>query len=190
MAYFPLDATPAYYNTLEVRTTAEPRALADALRTALQELEPKLPVERVMAVTDLASNSLRQERLISRLTTLVSGLALGLACLGLYGLMSYGVKTRVSELGLRLALGASRSRVLWMIFRESLWLVAVGLALGLPIVAVASRLIGTMLFEVGPFDPATVATAMLVLLAVGASSGYLPAWRASRVDPMVALRQD
>ena len=190
MAYFPVDATPAFYNTLEVRTNAEPRALGDALRKALQELEPKLPVERVMAVTDLASNSLRQERLISRLTTLVSGLALGLACLGLYGLMSYGVKQRVSELGLRLALGASRPRVLWMIFRESLWLVAIGLAIGLPIVAVASRLIGSMLFEVGPFDPATVAVAMLTLLAVGATSGYLPARRASRVDPMVALRQD
>lgn len=190
MAYFPLDDTPPYVSTLEVRTGGDPRALGATLRKAMQELEPKLPVDRVTTITELARNSLRQERLISRLTTLVSALALGLACLGLYGLMSYGVKQRAAELGLRLALGAQRAQVLWMVFRESLTLVAVGLALGLPMVAVASRLVGTMLFEVSPNDPATVAVAMLVLLAVGASSGYLPAWRASRVDPLTALRDE
>ena len=101
----------------------------------------------------LAANTLRQERLVARLTTVLGLLALGLACLGLYGLMSYAVKQRTAELGIRFALGAPRARVLWMVFRESLTLVVVGLAIGLPVVA-ASRLIGTMLFEISPNDPA------------------------------------
>jgi ABC-type antimicrobial peptide transport system permease subunit len=160
------------------------------LRKALQEVEPRLPVAQVTPLNLLAANTLRQERLVARLTTVLGLLALGLACLGLYGLMSYAVKQRTAELGIRFALGAPRPRVLWMVFRESLTLVAIGLAFGLPAVAVVSRLIRTMLFEVSPNDPATVAAAMLVLLVVGALSGYLPAWRASRVDPLSALRDD
>ena len=117
-------------------------------------------------------------------------LALALACLGLYGLMSYAVKQRTAELGVRFALGAPRPRVLWMVFRESLMLVVVGLAIGLPLVVALARLIGPMLFEVSPNDPATSASRRCVLLVVGASSSYLPAWRASRVDPLTALRTE
>ena len=133
---------------------------------------------------ELAAATLRQERLIARLTTVLGLLALGLACLGLYGLMSYAVKQRTAELGVRFALGAPRPRVLWMVFRESLMLMIAGIAIGVPLVAVASRLIGTMLFDVTATDPAIVGGAMVVLLAVGATSSYLPSWRASRVDPL------
>jgi ABC-type antimicrobial peptide transport system permease subunit len=104
--------------------------------------------------------------------------------------MAYAVKQRTAELGVRFALGAPRPRVLWMVFRESLMLVIVGLALGLPLVMALARLIGPMLFEVSPNDPVVVSIAAGVLLAVGASSSYLPAWRASRVDPLTALRQE
>ena len=190
MAFYPLNSTPSYVGTMHLRTSADPASTGVALRKALQEAEPRLPVAQVTPLNVLAANTLRQERLVARLTTVLGLLALGLACLGLYGLMSYAVKQRTAELGIRFALGAPRARVLWMVFRESLTLVAVGLAIGLPVVAVVSRLIGTMLFEVSPNDPATVAAAMLVLLIVGASSGYLPAWRASRVDPLTALRDD
>jgi predicted permease len=190
MAFYPLGATPSYVGSMHVRASGDSSSTGVALRKALQEVEPRLPVAQLTSIDVLASNTLRQERLVARLTTVLGLLALGLACLGLYGLMSYAVKQRTAELGIRFALGAPRARVLWMVFRESLTLVAIGLAIGLPVVAVVSRLIGTMLFEISPNDPATVAAAMLVLLVVGASSGYLPAWRASRVDPLTALRDD
>jgi hypothetical protein len=124
------------------------------------------------------------------LTTVVCVLALGLACLGLYGLMSYGVTQRTAELGLRLALGAPRSLVLWPVFRESLCLIGVGLAVGVPAVLAAPPLIGAMLFDVRPNDPATLMVAMLLLFTVGAGAGYLRARRASRVDPLTALRHE
>ncbi len=128
--------------------TADPEATAAAVRKALREIEPNLPVDRIVPIADLAAATLRQERLIARLTTVLGLLALGLACLGLYGLMSYAVKQRTAELGLRFALGAPRPRVLWMVFRESLTLMIAGIAIGVPLVAAASRLIGTMLFDV------------------------------------------
>jgi predicted permease len=190
MAFYPLDSTPSYVGTMHLRATGDPESTGVALRKALLEVEPRLPVSQVTTLDVLAANTLRQERLIARLTTVLGLLALGLACLGLYGLMSYAVKQRTAELGIRFALGAPRNRVLWMIFRESLTLVAVGLAIGLPMVAAASRLVGTMLFDVSPNDPATIVAAALVLLFVGAWSGYLPAWRASRVDPLTALRDE
>ena len=156
----------------------------------MQEIEPRLPVDRVTTLAALAATTLRHERLIARLTTVVGLLALALASLGLYGLMAYAVKQRTPELGLRFALGAPRPRVLFMVFRESMLLVATGLAIGVPLVFAASRLIGPMLFEVSPNDPTIVGIAVLVLIAVGAWSGYLPAFRASRVDPIVALREE
>jgi predicted permease len=190
MVFFPLDSTPSYVGTMQVRAAGDPALAGAAIRRALNELEPRLPVSSVTTIATLAANTLRQERLVARLTTVVGVLALALASLGLYGLMAYAVKQRTAELGLRFALGAPRARVLWMVFRESLMLVGAGLLIGVPIVLVASRLLGPMLFDVNPNDPVVIAIAMMVLVAVGAWSGYLPAWRASRVDPLVALRED
>lgn len=190
MVFYPLDRTPSYVGSMHVRASGDAVAIADALRKALRESEPKLPVARTTTLTELASETLRQERLIARLTTVLGLLALALACLGLYGLMSYAVKQRTAELGIRFALGAPRPRVLWMVFRESLMLMIAGLVIGIPLVIAASRLIGTLLFDVSPNDPWIVAGAMLVLFVVGASASYLPAWRASRVDPLTALRTE
>jgi len=190
MVFYPFDPTPSYVGSMHVRTTADPETTAAAVRKALQELEPNLPVDRIVPISDLAAATLRQERLIARLTTVLGLLALGLSCLGLYGLMSYAVKQRTAELGVRFALGAPRPRVLWMVFRESLTLMIAGIAIGVPLVAAASRLVGTMLFDVTATDPAIVGGAMLVLLLVGATSSYLPSWRASRVDPLTALRTE
>ncbi|HUQ89194.1 MAG TPA: ABC transporter permease [Vicinamibacterales bacterium] len=190
LVFYPLDSTPSFLGSMQIRTTGDSSAIAPAVRSALREIEPRLQVDRVTSIATLAASTLRQERLIARLTTGVGVLALALASLGLYGLMAYAVKQRTAELGLRFALGAPRPRVLWMVFRESLTLVIVGLALGVPLVIALSRLIGPMLFEVSPNDPTIVSIAAAVLLAVGASSSYLPAWRASRVDPLTALRQE
>lgn len=190
MVFQPFDKTPLYVGSMQVRASGDATAIGASVRRALQELEPRLPVDRPTTIAILAANSLRQERLIARLTTVVGVLALALASLGLYGLMAYAVKQRTAELGVRFALGAPRANVLLMVFRESLMLVVAGLAIGVPVVMAATRLIGPMLFEVSPNDPAVVAIAIAVLLAVGAWSGYLPALRASRVDPLIALREE
>jgi predicted permease len=190
MAFYPLDSTPSYVGSMHVRTSGDPDAIAAALRKALQEAAPQLPVDRVVPISTLVAGTLRQERLIARLTTLLGLLALGLACLGIYGVMSYAVKQRTAELGIRFALGAPRPRVLWMVFRESLLLTAAGVVIGLPLLLVASRAVGGLLFNVTATDPFIVGGAMVVLLIVGATSSYLPSWRASRVDPLTALRQE
>ena len=190
MVFFPFPNTPTYVGTIQLRATGDPAVVGAEVRRALQEIEPRLPVDRVTTLGTLAASTLRQERLIARLTTVVGTMALALASLGLYGLMAYAVKQRTAELGLRFALGAPRPRVLWMVFRESLTLVGIGLLIGVPLVMAAARLIGPMLFNVSPNDPWIVAGAMLVLIAVGAAASYLPAWRASRVDPLTALRQE
>jgi predicted permease len=190
MVFQPFDTTPPYVGSMQIRASGDATAMGASVRRALQELEPRLPVDRPATIATLAANSLRQERLIARLTTTVGVLALALASLGLYGLMAYAVKQRTAELGVRFALGAPRPRVLWMIFRESLLLVGAGLALGVPMVMAVARLIGPMLFEVNPNDPLVVSIAAVVLLIVGASSSYVPALRASRVDPLIALREE
>ena len=190
MAFYPLDKTPLYVGSMHVRTSGDPDAIAASLRKALQEVAPQLPVDRIVPITTLAAATLRQERLIARLTTVLGLLALGLACLGIYGVMSYAVKQRTAELGIRFALGAPRPRVLWMVFRESLLLTVAGVVIGLPLLVAASRAIGGMLFNVAATDPVIVGGAAAVLLIVGATSSYLPSWRASRVDPLTALRQE
>jgi predicted permease len=190
MAFYPFTASPGFVGSMHVRSVGNPETTGQEIQKALRELEPKLPVDRARTIASLAAATLRQERLIARLTTVLGGLALALACLGLYGLMAYAVKQRTAELGIRFALGAPRPRVLWMVFRESLMLMAAGLAIGIPLVAAISRLIGRLLFDVSPSDPTILGAAVLALLAVGALSSYLPAWRASRVDPLTALRQD
>lgn len=190
MVFYPLNVKPGFVGSIQVRAAGDATQVGNAIRRALHDLEPRLPVDRVTTIATLAAASLRQERLIARLTTVVGILALALASLGLYGLMAYAVRQRTAELGLRFALGAPRPRVLWMVFRESLMLVAIGLAIGVPMVIAAARLVGPLLFAVSPSDPAVVTGAMIVLLAVGAWAGYLPALRASRIDPLVALREE
>lgn len=189
MAFYPLEPG-MYVGVLEVRTAGAPGAISETLRKAIAKVDPNLPLDRVTVMADQAGSTLRQERLIARLTTVLGILALGLACLGLYGVMSYGVKQRTSELGIRFALGASRPRVLWTILGESLMLIAVGLAIGLPLVLALSRSVGTMLFQVSPSNLTTLITSVLLLLVVGAGSGYVPAWRASRMNPLTALRHE
>src|SRR4029078_6716902 len=126
----PFDTTPSYVGSIQLRALGDPAVVGALVRRALQEIEPRLPVDRVTTLGTLAASTLRQERLIARLTTVVGLLALALASLGVYGLMASAVKQRTAELGLRFALGAPRGRVLFMVFRESMMLVAVGLAIG------------------------------------------------------------
>jgi ABC-type antimicrobial peptide transport system permease subunit len=133
------------------------------------------------------SRSLAQDSMIAQLTSIFGAMALLLACLGLYGTIAYGVNRRVAELGLRLALGAERRQVLWLVLREALMLVVLGAALGLPLAYAASRSVGKMLYEIGPVDPFAYTSGALLLVAVGLLAALFPALRASRIDPMTAI---
>jgi ABC-type antimicrobial peptide transport system permease subunit len=132
----------------------------------------------------------RQEQLVAYLTTLFSGIALLLACLGLYGSISYAVTRRTSEIGVRMALGADRASVLWLIMRDALVLVIMGLAIGIPLALLAASGLRTMLFGIRVTDVTTHSISVAVLVLVAAIAAYVPARRASRVDPMLALRAE
>jgi predicted lysophospholipase L1 biosynthesis ABC-type transport system permease subunit len=183
-------ASVPYLFSLEMRTTGSPAALADTVRRLLREAEPRLPVLDVETMTQRVERLSRQEQLIAYLTTLFSGIALLLASLGLYGSISYTVTRRTGEIGIRMALGANRATVLWLIMRDALTLVLTGLALGLPLALLAANGLRTMLFGIRFTDLATHATAVAVLVLVAAIATYMPARRAARVDPMLALRGD
>jgi ABC-type antimicrobial peptide transport system permease subunit len=157
------------------------------LRRALTEAEPGLPVYDLAPLDQRVARSLAQDAIVAQLTSVFGFIALLLACLGLYGTISYGVTRRSPELGLRIALGADRIRVLWLILREALVLIVVGGMVGLPLTYAAGRGLETLLYVVGPMDPVAYAVGAIVLMAVGVLAAFLPALRASRIEPMTAL---
>ena len=174
----------------EVRTAGNPMSWAPAIRQAVQRLDKNVPLSNVKTQTEQIDETIVNERLFAKLTSFFGLLALGLACVGLYGTMSYTVVRRTNEIGIRMALGAQKRGVMGMVLRESLLLVAVGIALGLPLAFAATRLVKSFLFGLTPTDPPTLLGSTLVLAAVAALAGYLPARRATRVDPLIALRYE
>jgi ABC-type antimicrobial peptide transport system permease subunit len=173
---------------LEVRTVAAPAQLVDTVRQVLAQSEPALPVFDVVSLEDRVYRGLSNDRFVANLTSAFGTVALLLACLGLYGTISYGVARRVTELGVRMALGADRANVLWLVVREALVLVLIGGAVGIPLTFIAGRSVASFLYEIGPIDPAAYAVSAGLLLLVASLAAYIPAHRASRIDPMVALR--
>ena len=176
--------------SFEVRTEGNPTEMVTAIRQVVQEVDKNLPLFDVKTQSEQVNATLAQERLFARLSSFFGLLALMLACIGLYGLMSYAVARRTHEIGIRMALGAKGGDVLWMVMREILTLVLIGIAIGLPAALAAMQLISSMLFGLTATDPLTICVATLFMIAVAAFAGYLPARRASRVDPMVALRYE
>jgi predicted permease len=173
-----------------VRTSSDPAALFAAIRTAVREIDPLLPVFDLRTQSEQIARLHGQERLFARLSGFFGLSALVLACVGLYGLMSHAVQRRTSEIGLRMALGAWPGRILHMVLRESLALVCLGVALGLVAAWGASRLVATMLFDVSPTDPVTYGAVTLLLIGAAVAASLLPAWRASRIAPLSALRSE
>ena len=160
------------------------------IRQTLKQINRNLPVDDVVSLSDHIGRSLVQQKLVARLATFFGLLALLLACVGLYGVMSYGVARRTNEIGIRMALGARNRSVLWLVLREALTLVAIGLVVGVLASLAVTKTAASLLYELKPNDPLTIASATLLLAAGGALAGYVPAGRAARVDPMVALREE
>jgi predicted permease len=176
--------------TLHVRTAGEPKDLIAAIRHETQALDQNLPLYNVRTFIDLRAEAMSQERIIATLSSVFGLLALLLASIGLYGVMAYAVARRTREIGIRLALGAQNRDVLKLVIRQGMALVAVGLAIGLAGALVLTRFIAGQLYGVGTNDPATFATISLLLTAVALVACYLPARRATKVDPMIALRSE
>ena len=185
-----LQGDPNWMPTLYVRTTDNTTALAAAVRQTFQALDKDLPVFNVKTFERQLNESLAQDRLVATLSGFFGVLAALLAAIGLYGVMAYAVARRTREIGIRLALGAQPVSVLWLVLREALGLALIGMVIGLGGALLATRLISSLLFGLTPTDPPTIAIAALLMLAVAALAGYLPAHRASRVDPLVALRHE
>jgi ABC-type antimicrobial peptide transport system permease subunit len=144
----------------------------------------------MLTMRHLVESSLAQELMLARISGVFGLLALGLACLGIYGVMAFLVARRTPEIGIRMALGATPTTVVQMIFVESALLVLGGIAFGLPATLAATRLIASQLFGVGPADPVTIGGATLLMTTLAATAGFLPARRATRVDPVIALRSE
>jgi ABC-type antimicrobial peptide transport system permease subunit len=160
------------------------------IRREIQAVDKNLVIDGLSTAPQRLDQALFMERLMAKVSGFFATLALLLACVGLYGVMSYDVARRTHEIGIRMALGAQRRDVIGLALRETMLLVGIGAIIGLCAAMGATRLIASMLYGLAPNDPLTIALAGLSLLAVAALAAYLPARRASRVDPMVALRHD
>ena len=176
--------------TYTIKTQLSPAAILPALRNAVESIDKDLPLRDIRTQTEQIDASISQERLFATLTGSFGILALILACIGIYGIMAYNVACRTNEIGVRMALGARTRQVLFMILRESSWLAILGIIGGLIAAVALTRFVGSMLYGLKPADPATLIAATLILLTVAVAAAYGPARRASRIDPMQALRHE
>ena len=181
------EPTSAVY---EVRTYADTASVGAALRSAVEQVGPSLPPISIHSMTGLVGDTLQTDRFIEQLSSAFSLLAILLASVGLYGVMAYIVARRTRDIGIRMALGARPANVLWQVLRESLVLALIGIAIGVPAALAGTRLVRSMIFGLGFADPIVMVSAIGLLAVVAALASFLPAYRASRVDPMVALRYE
>jgi predicted permease len=188
--YFPYTQQPWDFGDFEVRYTGSYAPIAAAVQQTIHSIDRNLPITNVTTLNEQVDRTLTNQRLVAELSTFFGLLAVFLSCIGIYGLMSYVVSRRTSEIGIRMALGAARSNVGWLIMREILLLVAAGIAVGIPVTLAGSRMVANMLYGFGGTDPISLAGAVLLLLLVAVVAGYFPARRASKIEPMVALRYE
>jgi predicted permease len=177
------------YN-LVARYSGNPTSLFPEIRKAVAEIDPNLPVGDVTTLAQTVDDNALTKRLVAQLSTVFGILAALLACLGIYGVMSYGITRRINEFGIRMALGAQRGHVLWTVLRETLLLVLIGVAIGLAAAIASGRFVESLLFGLKANDPLSITLAVLAMVAVALFAGYLPARRATRIDPMIALRHE
>jgi predicted permease len=171
-------------------STREPAALIEPVRQAIRAYDPNLPIREIDTLSSMVVETIANERTIARLAVIFGLLALVLAAIGLYGVISYSIARRINEIGIRMALGARRPLVLWMILRETLLLALAGIALGVPAALGSTRVVASRLFGLSAWDPATLATAIGILILVALGAGLIPGSRATRVSPVQALRYE
>jgi predicted permease len=176
--------------TVVVRTSAAPATLTHDLREAIRRVDPQQPVTSIETIEQVRDNSLAPRKLTATLLGLFALLALAITAAGIGGVLAFSVSQRTNEIGIRMALGASRGAVLWMVLRQGLLLVAIGLAVGTAAALALGHLATSVLYGVEPSDPATLVGVILVLLGVAATACLLPARRATAINPLVALREN
>jgi putative ABC transport system permease protein len=188
--YVPAAQMPFRDLFLLVRTAMKPTDLVRTLQYRVKGIDPELPLGAVSTMEQLADASLGEARLRTRLSGLLAVLALALASAGLYGLLAYSVARRTRELGVRRALGAGKGQIVRLVMSEGLALAGMGIGLGLFLAAISTRFLGSLLFGVNPLDPSTYSIVAVLVIGVAAIASYLPARRAARVEPAVALRRE
>jgi putative ABC transport system permease protein len=173
-----------------VRSSGDPKRLIAAIRAQVQSIDPELSIANIHAMDELVARSVAGRRFSMTLLAIFACVAILLAAVGLYGVMSYSVAQRTHEIGVRMALGASHRDVVALVVKQAAWLAAAGIAAGLVAAIALTRLMGNLLYEISATDPATFAAVSLMIGAVTLLASYIPARRATRVDPMVALRHE
>jgi predicted permease len=173
-----------------LRSTGDPKPLIEAVRREVRNLDSAIPVRETVTMEQQVNNHISQERLIATLSSFFGSLALLLAAIGLYGLMAHSATRRTREIGIRMALGARRTNVLWLILRDAVVLVLLGAVIGLPVAFGVTRFVSSFLYGLTARDPITMVAATVVLASVTVVASFVPARRASKVDPMVALRYE
>jgi predicted permease len=193
IAFVPLNQTPfgrIGEMTYSLRTAGDPLAVVTAVRGIVRQADARVPVTHIKTQATMIEQTMTQEILFARLCSGFAVLALAIACVGLYGTMSYTVARRTGEIGIRMALGAARGRVVWMVMRQVAIMGAIGLAIGLPAAWAASRLVKSFLYGIKADDPSSIAVAIVTMAIAVLVAGYAPARRASRIDPVIALRSE
>ncbi len=173
-----------------VRTAGDPMRLATSVREAVRSIDPNLPVANVRPMTEVVSSSLATPRLTGFLLGTFAAIALILAAVGIYGVLSYLVARRTHEIGIRLAIGAARSQVLQLVLRQGLGLAVAGIVIGVPAAFALTRVMQSVLYQVRPSDPITFVVVPAILVVVALAAAGLPAFRATRVSPLIALRSE
>jgi ABC-type antimicrobial peptide transport system permease subunit len=189
-AYLPVLQDFASESNFLVRTLAKPMAMARTVEGAIHAINPALPVYGERSLEQSISVAYFGQRMGGSLLGVFGGLALALAAVGLYGVLAYSVTQRSREVGIRMALGAARGDVLRLILGQGLWLAGIGLAIGLVVSIAVTRLMSALLFGVSPRDPATLLVVSILLVAVSLAASFLPAYRATKIDPILAIRHE
>jgi putative ABC transport system permease protein len=188
--YAPFNNWAIEFFTVLVRTDGDPRAVQGQVRSVVREVDPELPIFELTTMTEAVSDSVAQPRFYMLLLGLFAAIALLLAALGIYGVIAYAVSQRTRELGIRVALGATRERIVRLVIRDGVWLASAGVVLGLLASIALTRAIASLTFGVGKLDPITLTAAPITLMAAALLGCYLPARRAARVDPVIAMRNE